>query len=108
LDAVAALEEGDHAALRVLMADSQASMRDRYEISCPEIDVLVEIAVDVPGVVGSRMTGGGFGGSTVTLADPAAVQSLQARVERDYPTRTGKAPRMWTLHAVDGAGFVEE
>ncbi len=108
LDAVHALETGDHQALGALMAASQATMRDRYEISCPEIDVLVEIAVATPGVVGSRLTGGGFGGCTVSLVAPDAVESLRRRVERDYPARTGMTPRQWTLRAVDGAGFVEE
>ena len=107
LDAVVALEQHDHAALGELMAGSQASMRDRYEISCPEIEVLVELAVATPGVVGSRMTGGGFGGCTVSLVRPDAVESLRQRVEREYPARTGKQARMWTLQAVDGAGFVE-
>ena len=106
LDAVAALESGDHASLGELMAASQASMRDHYQVSCPEIDELVDITVASPGVVGSRMTGGGFGGCTVTLVAPDAVDALRARVERDYPTRTGLTPRLWVLSAVDGAGFV--
>ena len=99
LEAVAALEADDHAALGELMAGSQASMRDRYDITCPEIDELVAISVDVPGVVGSRMTGGGFGGCTVSLVRPDAVEALRERVERDYPARTGKTPA-----PVDAAG----
>jgi len=108
LDAVVALERGDHAALGELMAGSQASMRDDYEISCPEIDALVDITVAAPGVVGSRMTGGGFGGCTVTLVAPEAVDTLRERVEHEYPARTGLVPRIWTLRAVDGAGLVAE
>ncbi|MEX1296473.1 MAG: galactokinase, partial [Candidatus Limnocylindrales bacterium] len=88
LGAVAALEADDHAALGELMAGSQGSMRDDYDITCPEIDALVEITVAVPGVVGSRMTGGGFGGCTITLAEHDAVEALRERVERDYPART--------------------
>ena len=65
-------------------------MRDRYDITCPEIDELVAISVDVPGVIGSRMTGGGFGGCTVSLVRPDAVEALRERVERDYPARTGQ------------------
>jgi galactokinase len=106
LEAVAALEAGDHASLGELMAASQASMRDDYEISCPEIDELVAIARTSPGVVGSRMTGGGFGGCTVTLVRPDAVDELRGHVEREYHARTGLVPRIWTLRAVDGAGFV--
>ena len=108
LAAVAALEADDHAALGELMAGSQASMRDRYDITCPEIDALVAISVDVPGVIGSRMTGGGFGGCTVSLVKPDAVEALRERVERDYPARTGKTPRLWTLQAMGGAGFVQD
>jgi galactokinase len=107
LDAVAALEAQDHTSLGELMAGSQASMRDRYAITCPEIDELVAITVAAPGVVGSRMTGGGFGGCTVSLVEPDAVTRLRERVERDYPARTGRIPRLWTLRAVGGAGFVE-
>jgi galactokinase len=106
LAAVVALAADDHAALGDLMAASQASMRDDYEISCPEVDELVAITVASPGVVGSRMTGGGFGGCTVTLVAPDAVDALRARVEREYPARTGLQPRFWTMRAVDGAGFV--
>jgi galactokinase len=108
LDAVAALEADDHAALGELMAASQASMRDHYQITCPEIDELVAISVAAPGVIGSRMTGGGFGGCTVSLVDPDAVEALRASVERDYPARTGRTPRLWTMRAVDGAGFVSD
>ena len=107
LAAVEALEADDHAALGELMAGSQASMREDYAITCPEIDDLVEIAVGVPGVVGSRMTGGGFGGCTISLVEHDAVDALRAVVEREYPARTGCTPRIWTVSAQGGAGFVE-
>ena len=106
LAAVAALEADDHAALGELMAGSQASMRDDYAITCPEIDALVEISVGVPGVIGSRMTGGGFGGCTITLATHDAVERLRQSVEREYPARTGCTPRIWTVSAREGAGLV--
>jgi galactokinase len=106
LDAVAALEAGDEAALGELLAGSQASMRDDYDISCPEIDALVEIAIGVPGVIGSRMTGGGFGGCTITLARPDAVADLREVVARDYPGRTGRNPRLWVVSATEGAGYL--
>ena len=106
LAAVAALEADDHVALGELMAGSQASMRDDYAITCPEIDALVELSVSVPGVVGSRMTGGGFGGCTITLAQHEAVAPLRETVERVYPARTGCTPRVWTVSATAGAGLV--
>jgi galactokinase len=107
LDAVTALESGDHAALGELMAGSQASMRDDYAISCPEIEALVALTIEVPGVIGSRMTGGGFGGCTISLVAPDSVDVLREHVEREYPARTGCVPRFWTVSAVAGAGFVE-
>ena len=106
LEAVAALEADDHAALGELMAGSQASMRDDYAITGPEIDALVEISVDVPGVIGSRMTGGGFGGCTISLVEHDAVDALRAAVEREYPARTGCSPQLWTVRATAGAGLV--
>ncbi len=106
LDAVDALGRGNHAALGALMAGSQASMRDDYAITCPQIDTLVALTVDTPGVVGSRMTGGGFGGCTISLVRPDAVASMRERVEREYPSLTGCVPRFWTVRAVDGASFV--
>ncbi len=108
LEAVAALESDDHAALGELMAGSQASMRDDYAITCPEIDALVEISVAVPGVVGSRMTGGGFGGCTISMVHHDAVETLREAVERDYAARTGCTPRVWTVSAEGGAGLVGE
>jgi galactokinase len=106
LAAVEALAADDHAALGALMAGSQASMRDDYAITCPEIDTLVELSVGVPGVVGSRMTGGGFGGSTISLVQHDAVDALRQTIEREYPARTGCSPRIWTVSAGEGAGFV--
>jgi galactokinase len=104
---VEALAADDREAVGQLMAASQASMRDDYAISCPEIDTLVELATGVPGVVGSRMTGGGFGGCTISLVEPAAVARLRDTVEREYPALTGCEPRIWTVSAQAGAGFVE-
>ena len=81
-----------------------ASLRDRYEVSSPELDAMVEIASGVPGVVGARMTGAGFGGCTVNLVRPDAVEVLRAVVETDYPARTGLRPMVFVVSAADGAG----
>jgi galactokinase len=102
----AALRSGDLDALGRLFAESHASLRDRFEVSSRELDTLVDIAVGVPGVVASRMTGAGFGGCTVTLAHHETVDRLRERILRDYPARTGRKPRVWVVRAVDGAGFV--
>ncbi len=102
----AALRDGDLDALGQIFAASHASLRDRYEVSSPELDVMVEIASSVPGVIATRMTGAGFGGCTITLVRPDAVAELETRILRDYPERTGRRPRVWVVRAADGAGFV--
>ncbi|CAE7809754.1 GALK1 [Symbiodinium microadriaticum] len=84
LAAVEALERGDFRALGELMSTSHESLRDCYEVSCKELDFLVELALEVPGVLGSRMTGGGFGGCTVTLVERNAVRILEMHLKRKY------------------------
>ena len=93
-EAIAAFAADDLAAVGRLFAASHASLRDDFEVVSPELDAMVEIASAVPGVVAARMTGAGFGGSTVNLVRPAAVEALRAAVERDYPARTGLQPRV--------------
>ncbi len=104
----AALEAGDLAAVGRLFAASHASLRDLFEVSSPELDALAELAWATPGVVASRMTGAGFGGCTVSLVRPDAVGPFRSRIERDYPARTGRSPRVWAVRATDGAGYVTD
>jgi galactokinase len=106
LAAEVALREGDLDAVGRLFAASHASLRDLYQVSCPELDTMVEIAAATPGVVGARMTGAGFGGCTVSLVHPEAVETLTARIEGEYAERTGRTPRVWPVRAVAGAGVV--
>jgi galactokinase len=101
---IAALAAGDLAAIGRIFAESHASLRDRFEVSSAELDAMVEIAAGVPGVIAARMTGAGFGGCTVNLVRPGAIEALRAAVERDYPARTGLRPRVLPVHAADGAG----
>jgi len=82
--AAEALESGDLVAMGKLMVESHVSLRDDFEVSCPELDVLVEAALKVNGVYGSRMTGGGFGGCTVTLLKQEAVQAVLESIEKEY------------------------
>ena len=105
VEAEGALRSGDLDELGRLFAASHISLRDLFEVSSPELDALAEIAWATPGVVASRMTGAGFGGCTVSLVRPDAVDAFQGRVERIYPARTGRTPRVWAVEAVDGAGF---
>jgi galactokinase len=103
LDTVDAFERGDVAEVGRLFYASHASMRDLFGISSPELDTLVEIARGVPGVIGARLTGAGFGGCTINLVRRDAVDALREAVMRDYPARTGLAPRVFEVAASDGA-----
>ncbi|MGB8646750.1 MAG: galactokinase [Anaerolineae bacterium] len=105
LDSVAALERGDIAAFGRLMNESHASMRDDFENSTPDMDVLVEIQQQTEGVYGARMTGGGFGGCSVALVQNDAVQSLEQAIRTQYPARTGRKPEVYICHASEGAGL---
>jgi len=87
-EAAAALETGDYSTFGRLMVVSHNSLRDDFEVSCPELDTLVEAALEVPGVYGSRMTGGGFGGCTVTLLTQESVGAAMEHITSKY---TGKA-----------------
>jgi galactokinase len=106
LEAERALAAGDLAEVGRLFAASHASLRDLYEVSSPELDALVDIAVDVPGVVASRLTGAGFGGSTINLVRREARERLRDAIEREYPSRTGLVPTAIEVDAVDGASFL--
>jgi galactokinase len=106
LDCVAALERGDLETVGELLASSHASLRDLFEVSSPELDALVDIATGVPGVVGARMTGGGFGGSIVVLAERGAVARLRGSVAQAYRDRTGLEAAVHVVEPADGAGRV--
>ncbi len=106
LETVVALEAGDIAEVGVAFAASHASLRDRFEVVSPELDAMVEIALSVPGVLAARMTGAGFGGCTVNLVRPEAIDALRTAVERDYPARTGLQPMVLPVQAVGGASRV--
>jgi galactokinase len=92
LAAVAALRAGDARAFGTLMNASHASMRDDFEVSTPEVDALVEIAQREPGVFGARLTGGGFGGSIVALAQADAATAAAGRIAAAYERRTNIPP----------------
>jgi len=85
-----ALMDSDWKTFGKLMNESHESMKNDYEVSCEEIDILVDIAQSHPGVWGSRLTGGGFGGCTVTLVEKDQVAALCSRLEKEYKALTGK------------------
>jgi len=108
MDTVSALRDGDLDALGRLFAASHASLRDLYEVSSAELDAMVDIAVAVPGVVASRMTGAGFGGCTVNLVEQGAEEALRDAVLAQYQKRTGLKPSVYIVAAVDGAGEIKQ
>jgi galactokinase len=103
-EAARALERRDPTYFGELMWASHASLRDDYQVSCAELDEMVEIARAIPGILGSRMTGGGFGGCTVSIAwrDQAATAAQHLGLE--YERRTGRRPDVFTFVPGAGAG----
>jgi galactokinase len=101
--AARALEEDDLPTLGRLMAESHASYRDDFEASCPEADILVELASLEPGCVGSRLTGGGFGGCTVNLVESAQAGAFSERLVEGYRVKTGIAAEIYQSLAGAGA-----
>jgi galactokinase len=104
--AAAAIRAGDWSAAGRLMAASHESLRDDYEVSCPELDWLVDRASSAPGVLGARMTGGGFGGCIVCLVHPGAVDDVARQVTTEYHARWAIEPYAFPVRAVAGAGMV--
>ena len=100
--AVEALKNNNLKEFGELMNASHVSLRDDYEVSCEEIDVLVEEAWKVDGVIGSRITGGGFGGCTVSIVKDEAVATFQEKVGAAYQERVGKAADFYVVEIGDG------
>jgi galactokinase len=106
LEAERALLAGDFAACGRAMNASHASMRDDFEITCPEVDFLAELAQAAPGVYGSRMTGGGFGGCTVTLVEAEAVERVSQVLVEGYRSACGREAEVFVCSPSDGARLV--
>jgi galactokinase len=105
--AVQVMEAGDLAQLGHLLNESHESLRDDYEVSCPELDTMVELARQQPGVYGSRMTGAGFGGCTVSLVADEDAQAFVKNVGPAYEEATGLNWQIYVCQATDGAGEIE-
>jgi galactokinase len=102
--AVEMLSRGDLEHTGKLMLQSHASLRDDYAVSCPELDIMVEAAMKHGGAFGSRMTGGGFGGCTVSLVRTAAVGEFMENLAREYEARTGLHPEIYATTPAAAAG----
>ena len=86
-----------------LMTESHRSLRDDYEVSCAELDAIVEVACTIGGVYGARMTGGGFGGCAIALVEDDAVEPLERAIHDRYNRRFGKPAIVYAVHAGAGA-----
>ena len=102
LRSVAALRRGDLETFGRLMNESHISLRDDYGVSCAELDIVAEAAWRVDGVYGSRMTGAGFGGCTVSLVAEEAIENFRAQVAAAYEEATGIVPHIYVCRAEDG------
>ena len=98
-----ALKANDLEAFGKYMNASHISLRDDYEVSCDEIDILVDLAWQIPGVIGSRMTGGGFGGCTVSIVKNDAVDDFIEKVGEGYQARTGHRAEFYVVDVGEGA-----
>jgi galactokinase len=103
LKAADALRDRDLQTFGRLMCESHASLRDDYEVSCKELDVMVDLANQIDGVFGARMTGGGFGGCTINLVKTDAVDDFKKEIEAGYAKSTGRNAEVYVCSAADGA-----
>jgi galactokinase len=103
LAASAALEHNDLRRFGELMFQSHQSLRDDYDVSCAELDLMVELASALPGVYGARMTGGGFGGCTINLVSADDADAFRTEIAERYFSATGKKPAIYITGAADGA-----
>jgi len=105
--AAAALTRRDYAGFGTLMTASHASLRDDYQVSCPELDAMAGIASALDGVFGARMTGGGFGGCAIALVEASAADDrLRATIQQRYRAIAGICPDVWISAAGDGVEMV--
>jgi galactokinase len=106
-EAIRALYSDNLSGFGRLMRDSHRSLRGDYEVSCKELDLMVKIASAQPGVIGARMTGGGFGGCTINLVESSGVDAFKQNVAAEYLAKTGLQPEIYVSPAADGVQRVE-
>ncbi len=104
--AVIALQRADKQTFGALMYAGHASLRDLYEVSIPELDALVEIARGLPGCIGARLTGAGFGGCTVNLVEEAQAEAFIQGLRDGYQVRTGRPAQVYLCRASEGASLL--
>lgn len=107
IDAVTALKAGDIERFGKLMNQSHISLRDDYDVSCEEIDILVDLAWKIPGVLGSRITGGGFGGCTVSIVKDESIDTFIDTIGKTYLEKVGHEAEFYTVDIGDGASRLD-
>jgi galactokinase len=90
-----------------LMMHSHASLRDLYDVSAPELDTLVELAIEQPGCTGARLTGAGFGGCVIALVEAGSVERVLSSVEAGYEARSGRSTTGFVALPSDGASLFD-
>lgn len=105
--AVSAMEREDKRALGALMYAGHKSLRDLYEVSTPELDTLVELTRDLPGCIGARLTGAGFGGCTINLVEADQAREFMEGLKEGYQRETGRQAQVYLCKASQGAGVLE-
>ena len=108
LTSMGALKNNDFTTFGQLMIESHQSLRDDYEVSCPELDLLVDLALNEEGVLGVRMTGAGFGGCTINLAEKAYVEHFIEVISEEYKKKTGIIPEIYVSSPTAGAKMIKE
>jgi galactokinase len=103
-----ALRNGDMCQFGTLMYESHRSLRDDYEVSCSELDLMVDLAKELQGVYGARMTGGGFGGCTVNLVHADSAETFKEVIQSRYERLKGVQPEIYVCKAADGAGHIAD
>lgn len=107
IDAVTALKAGDIESFGKLMNQSHISLRDDYDVSCEEIDILVDLAWKIPDVLGSRITGGGFGGCTVSIVKDESIDTFIETIGKTYLEKVGHEAEFYTVDIGDGASRLD-
>ncbi len=107
IQAATAMEASDWVHLGALMTESHRSLRDDYEVSCPELDTLVDFALAERGVYGARLTGGGFGGCVIALVDEASFEAIADGIAQRYAEHIGFSPVCYRVAAEAGASDIE-
>ena len=105
--AQALLEAGDIRSFGILMNECHTSLRDLYEVSCPELNVMASIAQSIDSCYGARLTGAGFGGCTVNLVESDSVEDFANFLSKGYETETGISPEIYITHASNGAELLK-